>query len=1141
MFKRVSKAAFCMFFLVTLGFLHAGPEEVLSYYNRGYNHAAKKEYDNAIENFTQALRLDPNFFPAYVQRGQSYSRSGDYEKALADFNTALRLTPDSFEAYYFRGMAYYRKNDYDRAIADFTQSIRLNPNNAGTYYTRSVMYNLKGEMEKGIEDLTQAIRIKPDIIYYFERALVYGKIKEHDKAIADYTRVIGLDPNSVDAYNERGLEFRDKGEYKSALEDFNYAIRLDPNSAEFYFNRANVHSDLKDYDRAIADLGQVIRLKPNDNFAYNNRGIAYMDKGEYDHALEDFNRALGIEPNYASAYHNRGETYRKKGNYDRAIEDYTQALRVNPNFSLPYNSRGNAYREKGDNSRALADFTQAIRIDPVYAEAYQNRGIVYGISGDKEKAIADFSQAIRINPNFSETYSNRGAVYRGTGEFEKALADFNQALRLNPGNGDIYRNRGLLYSEQGQTERAIADFTQEIRLNTEREGAYIARAREYEKQKETGKAIADYSQAIKINPNAPLAYQGRGRLNILYNNMDQGFEDLGKFLAVLDSVINFNEALDFSWMFADSIYASYPYLERDKTNPYVTRYIDMSRQGVSLGIRKAELLRSGLGSRSSELTSRRLYLYYAGVDLESHFGNGEAAFIYSESLRSRGFLEQLGTEAALRLPGITANERRSIQELIERRDIRQTVLNNYSEKNLELDAKYAEAGLQLTEAENRLTALDAEIGKRIPRYAELRNPKPVDIAKAKAYCGDDRVVLEYVLWDNSIDYNGKNRPSINSYCLVLSKNGVTPVQLDPSFDYLKSINDLRSQIINDENRSRGLSVITPSDQGQFESTLNVLYDKLIKPVLPRIPANIKNIVIVPDGPLMYLPFDVLRENKDKPEFGETYRLSLSPSVSVSVLAAKTGVRRNEPLLAFGGAVYDRNSASSDRGNRGYVSAGNGRGITVEGNAYDGGAGQYYTDRIRWLNLPGTEAEVRGLLSLTSAQGRSAIFTGRDVSEAKVKELSGSGTLRNYPVIHFACHGYFNEEVPAMSSIVFSEVSGFVNTAEDGYLTIPEIALLNMDARMVVLSACETGLAQVKRGDGMVGLARSFLVAGAENVGVSLWSISDTATVEFMSRLYRGVIQQGMSFRDAYYVVRNEFRHDPKWSHPYYWAAFTLYE
>ncbi|MDR2702546.1 MAG: CHAT domain-containing protein, partial [Spirochaetaceae bacterium] len=74
-----------------------------------------------------------------------------------------------------------------------------------------------------------------------------------------------------------------------------------------------------------------------------------------------------------------------------------------------------------------------------------------------------------------------------------------------------------------------------------------------------------------------------------------------------------------------------------------------------------------------------------------------------------------------------------------------------------------------------------------------------------------------------------------------------------------------------------------------------------------------------------------------------------------------------------------------------------------------------------------------------------------------------------------------------------------------------------------------------------GMARAFMVAGTENVGVSLWSISDDGTSEFMSRLYGKVIKEGLSFREAYYQVKQEFRGDEKWSHPYYWAAFTMYE
>jgi CHAT domain-containing protein len=268
------------------------------------------------------------------------------------------------------------------------------------------------------------------------------------------------------------------------------------------------------------------------------------------------------------------------------------------------------------------------------------------------------------------------------------------------------------------------------------------------------------------------------------------------------------------------------------------------------------------------------------------------------------------------------------------------------------------------------------------------------------------------------------------------------------------------------------------------------------------------------------------------------------------MAAKTGLR-NEPLFALGGAVYSTDHVSEDRGTRA-INLAKAQAVTTSRadqereeqrrtetlvNAkspaeyyriYNGGAS--------WPDIDGTNAEVEQLRAL--ARGR--FLTGAEVTEKQLKDMSGTGELKTYPILHFACHGVFNEHVPGWSSIVFSEVSG-LDTGEDGYLTVEEIALLDLDARIAVLSACETGLGQVKRGDGMVGLTRSFLIAGVENVGVSLWSISDEASVEFMVRVYHKVLNQGLAFKEAYYQVKNEFRTHEKWSHPLYWAAFTIYE
>jgi CHAT domain-containing protein len=496
----------------------------------------------------------------------------------------------------------------------------------------------------------------------------------------------------------------------------------------------------------------------------------------------------------------------------------------------------------------------------------------------------------------------------------------------------------------------------------------------------------------------------------------------------------------------------------------------------------------------------------------------------------------MGRDAALRLPGISEEERNQVSGLLDDIAAAERVLNNYNGKRTEgNDAKaYAEAGERLTQDEAELKSLDASIAEKLPRYKELVNPVPVTTEEAESRIDNNTAVLEYVIWDDSIDYKPlttgytwqgiDKRPTINSYCLVLTKQGVRAVRLPPAYD-----EKTNSKGFNYESYVKGLrDMITGgSPVEDMEYTRNALYKHLIQPVIDAkaLPANIKNIIIVPDGNLAFLPFDILRHDETSPDFGDTYRLSMSPSVSVSILADKLGVTNNSPMLAFGGAIYNE-----------------------EKNANQSSA----SPRLRvgssssWSNLPGTITEVNDLAKLPFKIAPT-VYTGTKVSEQELKSLSSAGELAKYPLVHFACHGFFDSASKPEAGVVFSEVSGALRTSgdkEDGILTIPEIVLLNFRAKMVMLSACETGLGELKRGDGMVGLTRAFMVAGAEHVGVSLWSIPDEATAAFMEGIYKKVVDEGLSFKEAYYKTKEEFRNNkehPEWAHPYFWAGFSLYE
>jgi tetratricopeptide (TPR) repeat protein len=287
----------------------AVPKTLGTFLDRGILFSNRGDYEMAIEDFTEALKLDSNLAAAYVLRGRAlYARASKvtaeqarfYEQAIEDFTRALRLDPNNVKIYFERGLAYLDKGDNDRAIADYNQAILLNPKYALAYINRGNAYGAKGD---------------------------------NDRAIASYNKAIRLNPKDAVAYNNRGLTYRAKGDNNRAIADYGRAIRLNPNSATAYYNRGNMYFDKKDYDRAIADYNQAIFLNSNYASAYNNRGRAYYYKGDYDRAIADYNQVIRLNPNSAAAYNNRGRAYYGKKNYDRAIADYEAALRIDPNHA----------------------------------------------------------------------------------------------------------------------------------------------------------------------------------------------------------------------------------------------------------------------------------------------------------------------------------------------------------------------------------------------------------------------------------------------------------------------------------------------------------------------------------------------------------------------------------------------------------------------------------------------------------------------------------------------------------------------------------------------------------------------------------------------------------------------------------------
>ena len=335
-----------------------------AYLSRGNVCLDKREYDKAIADFNEALRLDPRNARAYCGRGWAWNQKKEYDKAIADFNESLQLNPRFAMAYNNRGIAWKCKCEYDNAIGDYNEALRLDPKFAMAYNNRGIAWRLKAEYGKAIADFGEAVRIDPrNAGAYCGRGWTWYLKKEYDKAIADYNESLRLDPRFALAYDNRGNACLDKGEYDNAIADFSEALRLDPMNAGSYCGRGWAWNRKKEYDKAIADFNEALRLNPMFAMAYDNRGNTWRLKGEYDRSMADFNEALRLNPMFAMAYDNRGWTWIREKQYNQAIADFNEALRLAPDCSDYYYDRGCAWNRKGESAKATADYNTASRLD----------------------------------------------------------------------------------------------------------------------------------------------------------------------------------------------------------------------------------------------------------------------------------------------------------------------------------------------------------------------------------------------------------------------------------------------------------------------------------------------------------------------------------------------------------------------------------------------------------------------------------------------------------------------------------------------------------------------------------------------------------------------------------------------------------
>jgi tetratricopeptide (TPR) repeat protein len=182
--------------LIQSGLIKTGNLSTI-YNNRGTAYSSKGDHDRAIQDFNEAIRLNPKDTTVYVIRGDAYNGKGNYDLAIQDFDEAIRMKPNYVRAYYDRGKAYNSEGDYDRAIRDFSEAIHLNPNHTSGYYSRGSAYYNKGDYDRAIQDYNEAIRLNPNFALFYEKlGDAYLVQSDLTAAIANFEHAISAEPSS---------------------------------------------------------------------------------------------------------------------------------------------------------------------------------------------------------------------------------------------------------------------------------------------------------------------------------------------------------------------------------------------------------------------------------------------------------------------------------------------------------------------------------------------------------------------------------------------------------------------------------------------------------------------------------------------------------------------------------------------------------------------------------------------------------------------------------------------------------------------------------------------------------------------------------------------------------------------------------
>jgi CHAT domain-containing protein/tetratricopeptide (TPR) repeat protein len=847
---------------------------------------------------------------------------------------------------------------------------------------------------------------------------------------------------------------------------------------------------------AWAALGDAAREAE----ALNEAGLSCVEADHLEHALEDYRQALarsreaGARRQEGMILNNLGLLLSRLGERRQALGHLEEALALARELSdrgeeaNTLNNLGSAQADLSETQKALELYKAALAIPEaspgIRAAAYNNLGALHLFLGNWEEAIESLNQALAIvreleDPyRLASTYNNLGMAQHSSGDVSGARTSYEQALRLarEAGNREV---------------QMVAANNFGILLE--------------QKLGQPAEALSQWRSIADLTADQPdLGYLGLSARAAV----ERGEGNLEAARATLRRAIPAAERRE-EIRFAAELTQRLSRVERELGD------LPAAAEQARAAVEMTESLRNRVATpdqRALFLASRQS-LYASYIDLLMELdrtapgqGYDTRAFQVSERARARSLLDLLGESGADLRRGVPP-------ELLERDRLARAVLRERDLYHMELIHRGAEprqialSETRLREALEQSEEMEAALRASSASYAALTQPQPLDVGEIqRQLLGDRTLLLEYAL--------GEER----SYLWAVTADTFQSFELGGR----KDIEKLALEVYD---------AITARDDALAESRGLALSGLILGPV-EHLLGN-RTLLIISDGVLQYLPFAAL----PLPSEPGRHVLERNQVVSLPSASALAALRRDvegrspapKTLAVLADPVFTEGDPRLLKGRnlKGVPAPGTPRGLPPRGpNGQE--------DQLQLPRLVFSRVEAENILGFVADAGQRLQALDFDASYA----LATSGKLSEYRYVHFATHGLLNSRQPRLSKLALSQFDA-AGARVDGFLRLSDIYNLDLNADLVVLSACQTALGKEVRGEGLVGLTRGFMYAGAARVLASLWSVEDRATATLMKSFYRNLLAEKRPAAEALQRAQIETANRPQFHSPYFWAGFSL--